>query len=190
MEGGLKAWEGILPRGFPEPLIAYFTPAGAPGEYIALAWLLEDGTAGFYGEIAKKFDETGLSGLFDRLAELEERHKEKLFELYGSISGSKAGADFPHGILSDDSKGWFIEGGITLEEALGWMEGKQVKDILELCIALETIAYDRYIVMARKVEDALSKEVFELLSQEERKHLGEMTEQIEKIPAGLLRAPE
>jgi rubrerythrin len=181
MEGGLKAWEGILPQGTPEPLIAFFTPAGSPVEYIALGWLLEDGMGKFYGEIAKKFDEAGLTGLFGQLAQIEEHHKAELVKLYGSISGGKARDDFPRGIIADYPEDRFIEGGILLKEALGWVEGKQAKDVFELCITLETVSYDRYLVMATKVEDALSKDVLKVLSQEERKHLRSMTEQFEKI---------
>ena len=44
MEGGIRAWKGLVAEGIPEAGMAYFSPATRPEEMIALAWLLEDGS--------------------------------------------------------------------------------------------------------------------------------------------------
>ena len=52
MEGGIKAWKGLVAEGAPESGMAYFSPATKPEELIALAWSLEDGSHKFYSELA------------------------------------------------------------------------------------------------------------------------------------------
>ena len=75
-----------------------------------------------------------------------------------------------------------MEGGIRVSEALGWTAGKDAADILDRSIALESNAYDLYIKMGRTVRDDQSKRVFNMLAEEEERHLDRMTSLIEKKP--------
>jgi rubrerythrin len=68
-----------------------------------------------------------------------------------------------------------MEGGAPLKETLGWAKGRTLEEILELAIAMEANALDRYIKMGRTVADERSREVFLALSLEEQKHLERMT---------------
>jgi rubrerythrin len=68
-----------------------------------------------------------------------------------------------------------MEGGMSVSEALKWSEGKELKDILELSISLESNSYDLYLKMERKVEGRNAKHVFETLSEEEKNHLERLT---------------
>ena len=68
-----------------------------------------------------------------------------------------------------------MEGGMLVSEAVGWSKGKALKDILELCISLETNSYDLYLKMERKVESRNAKQVFQTLSEEEKNHLERLT---------------
>ena len=182
MEGGLRAWEGILAQGFPEPLMSFLDNAKSPEEYVALAWILEDGMRRFYAQMADTFSTSEAAArLFDRLAGAEEHHKFELVGLYSSISGKEADSGFPYSLVSGSPKDGFLEGGVALEEALGWAEGKKIVDVIELCIALETTAYDRYLLMKYEVEDVDSKRVFDLLASEEKRHLKSMTEQFDTL---------
>ena len=176
------AWEGTLAEGFPGLIMAFFAPARSPEAYAALAWFLEDGMRKFYENLAGMLSETDAVNLFSQLALVEEHHKSELTKLYHWLSGEKANAGFPYGIVSEQSQDELLEGGISLKEALSWAIGKQTKEILELSIALETSAYDRYLAMKHNVEDIRSQQLFELLSQEEKRHLGRMTELLAKTP--------
>ena len=185
MQGGLRAWEGILAQGFPEPLMSFFAHVQSPEEYAALAWILEDGMKRFYSQMAGTFSASnGAARLFDQLAAAEEHHKSELVSLYASISGKEADSGFPYSLVSEPSRDGFLEGGVALEDALGWADGKEVIEGLELCIALETTAYDRYLLMEDQVEDAGSKRMFHLLSREEKRHVGSMTEQFDAMRKG------
>ena len=59
-------------------------------------------------------------------------------------------------------------------------KGKTLEEILELAIAMEANALDRYIKMGRAVTDERSREVFLALSREEQKHLERMTSLLDR----------
>jgi hypothetical protein len=91
--------------------------------------------------------------------------------LYTQFSGKEADAGFPWSVLSLEPEGDIMEGGIRVDEALKWVQGKELKDILELAIATETNSYDLYLRMERTIKDTRSKKVFGTLSKEEKAHL-------------------
>jgi len=68
-----------------------------------------------------------------------------------------------------------MEGGMLVSEALQWSKGKNLRDILELSMALESNSYDLYLKMERKVEGRKAKQVFRTLSEEEKNHLEQLT---------------
>jgi rubrerythrin len=162
--------------------MSFLDNAQSPEEYVALAWILEDGMKRFYGHIAANISTSkDAARLFGQLATAEEHHKSELVGLYTSISGKQADPGFPYTLISGSSGDEFLEGGVALKDALGWAQGKEIIDLLELCIALETTAYDRYLVMKYQVKDADSKRVFDLLAGEEKRHLTSMTEQFDAM---------
>jgi rubrerythrin len=73
-----------------------------------------------------------------------------------------------------------MEGAVRVADALQWAAERSAEDILDLSIALETNAYDRYMIMMEKAEDDKVKQVFKLLSIEEKQHLGLMAELLDK----------
>ena len=175
MEGGIRAWHGLVAEGIPEAGMAYFSPATRPEEMIALAWLLEDGSLKFYESLAKMMEEQEARGLFQNLKRSEENHKATLWKIYEEISGKAPTPEFPDTVISKEPKGDVMEGGILVNEALKWSKGKTLKDILELSMSLETNSYDLYLKMERKVEGRNAKQVFKTLSEEEKKHLEQLT---------------
>ena len=175
MEGGIRAWHGLVAEGIPEAGMAYFPPATRPEEMIALAWLLEDGSLKFYESLAKMMEEQEARGLFQNLKRSEENHKATLWKIYEEISGKAPAPEFPDTVISKEPKGDVMEGGMLLSEALEWSKGKPLKNILELSMSLETNSYDLYLKMERKVEGRNAKQVFKTLSEEEKDHLQRLT---------------
>jgi len=171
IEGGLEAWHGLVAEGPPDSGMAYFSPAAGPGELIALAWLLEDGSRKFYYALSELLDNKDATVLFRELTLAEEHHMSSLLTLYTQFSGKEPDAGFPWSVLSLEPEGDIMEGGIRVDEALQWVQGKEVKDILELAIANETNSYDLYLRMERTIEDTRSKKIFGTLSEEEKAHL-------------------
>jgi rubrerythrin len=175
MEGGIRAWKGLVAEGIPEAGVAYFSPATRIEEIIALAWLLEDGSRKFYESLAKMMEDQETKGLFENLKRSEENHKTTLWKMYEEISGKTPSHEFPDTVISKEPRGNVMEGGMLVSEALKWSEGKTSKEILELCISLETNSYDLYLKMERKVEGRNAKQVFRTLSEEEKNHLEQLT---------------
>jgi rubrerythrin len=155
--------------------MTYFSPAIRSEEMIALAWLLEDGSCRFYESLAKMMEDQEGKGLFQNLKRSEENHKTTLWKMFEEISGKPPGPEFPDTVISKESTGDVMEGGMLISEALKWSKEKTLKEILELSISLESNSYDLYLKMERKVGDFSAKRVFKALSEEEKKHLEQLT---------------
>ena len=175
MGGGIRAWEGLVAEGIPEAGMAYFSSAVRGEEMIALAWLLEDGSCKFYESLVEMMEDQEAKGLFQNLKRTEENHKTTLWKMFEELSGKPNTSEFPDKVISRESKGDVMEGGMLVSEALRWSKGKTLKDLLELSMSLETNSYDLYLKMERKVEARNAKQVFKTLSEEEKKHLEQLT---------------
>jgi len=175
MAGGIDAWNGLVASGAFEAGLAYFSRASRPEELISLSFALEEGNRVFYESISQDLKEEEAS-IFRSMGQAEERHKETLRELHARISGKGGDPAHPEGMEA----GGFLEGGASLKETLEWAKGKTVKEILELAIAMEANALDRYINMGGAVADERSREVFLALSREERKHLERMSSLLDR----------
>ncbi|MGE5254909.1 MAG: ferritin family protein [Planctomycetaceae bacterium] len=180
MEGGIHAWKGLRATGAPEAGMAYFEPGKSPEELIALAWMLEEGSRKFYGEMGKEERSPEAAALFRELAEDEEKHRSSLFKIYQKRVGKNSDPGFPRSLLSLESGVEYLEGGIVLKKALEWAQGKSPGDILEFSLSLEVNSVDLYIKMERRVEGQESKEVFRALSNQERNHLKRLAEALQK----------
>ena len=171
MEGGINAWHGGVAEGPPEAGMAYFSSAVSTEELIALSWMLEDGNRRFYSDVTDLLSDKEAIKLFGELATAEEHHKSSLLNTYLEITGKQEDTDFPASVMGEKPDKDVMEGGMKVSEALKWASGKELRDILELSISLETNAYDLYIKMARESGDDKSKKVFSALAEEERYHL-------------------
>jgi len=174
MQGGIRAWEGVVAEGPPEAGMAYFGDAAKPDELAMLAWMLEEGSRKFYLRLDEFIKDEEARHLFASLAKAEESHEKTLAELYKTYSGGSAVEE-----KLPAEKDEFMEGGIRVDEALLWARDKDVPAILEFAISLETNSYDLYIKMERKLEGD-AKKVFVLLADEEKKHLERLAALLER----------
>ena len=180
MEGGIHAWKGLRATGAPEAGMAYFDPAKKAEELIALAWMLEEGSCKFYAEMQKEARNPEAASLFRELSDDEEKHKSSLFKIYQRRAGKDSDPGFPRSLLSLESGVDYLEGGIVLKKALEWAQGKELREIFDFSISLEVNAIDLYIKMERKVGAKEAKEVFQVLSNQERNHLKRLTAALQK----------
>ena len=171
MQGGIRAWKGLIAEGAPESGIAYFSPATTAEELIALAWWLENGSRKFYSDLAAVIRDQEARNLFKDLTLAEEHHQTSLLKLYRELSGLTSESGFPGSVVPSEKEGDVMEGGIQLSEALQWAKGKSVKEILEFSLSSETNSYDLYVKMEHRIKDQRSAQVFHLLSGEEKQHL-------------------
>jgi rhodanese-related sulfurtransferase/rubrerythrin len=179
LAGGIRAWRGEVAEGSPQVVLDLFAAVSRPGEHVALAWWLEEGTRRFYAGIAEVVRDAAAAGLFRELVGAEERHKATLRALFEGVTGRPAAADFPRGVLLEVPAEALMEGGMRVEEALEWCRRRPVGAILELAVALETSAYDHYLLLGRELENADARRAFEVLADEERRHLRRLTAQLD-----------
>ena len=184
MEGGIKAWHGLVAEGPPEAGMAYFAAAARQEELIALAWYLEAGSRAFYAGLAGPAGDRDSADLYEQLGRAEEHHMEALRGLYLRVAGTQASADFPQAVLPQNPPDAVMEGGVEVAKALGWSRGKPPGDLLEYCIALETNSYDLYLRMRTAAEEQEARGVFDLLAEEEKRHLELLTARFERLMDG------
>lgn len=176
MEGGINAWNGVVAEGMPEQSLSFFAAARSAEEYIALAWLLEDGTNMFYRNVGEMPAGREASELFQELATAEEHHKTLLDDLNFRFSGKRIDPNSRRAAAFGLQAEHYIEGGLRLDEAIHRAQGRKTADILEMSITLEANAFDRYLFMKQEITDARVKEVFTVLSNEEKRHLERLSE--------------
>jgi rhodanese-related sulfurtransferase/rubrerythrin len=181
MQGGIRAWKGLVAEELPEVGKTWFLSAQGSDELIGLAWLLEDGMRSFYLEIAKGLDKSEEAQLFMELAGAELHHKNALQKLYQQQSGKEPGGNFPADVLSNKPNEKYLEGGVLLSEAFSWASKKEAREILEFAMSLEVGSYDRYLSLRDFFKDESSREVFGLLAAEEKAHLKRLTSLFEKL---------
>ena len=176
MEGGIRAWKGMVAHGPPEAGMAYFSPAANSDEIVGLAWSLEEGSKLFYQGAAEQFHtDKKAQEIFSWLVSAENSHEKHLLETYESLTGSKPDFDNLRAKFSDSLSGTTMEGGIAVKEALSWIKDNGVFESLELAMGLEVNAYDLYVKMSRAIDDKKAQQVFEKLAEEEQVHLEKLS---------------
>ena len=172
MEGGIRAWKGMVAHGLPEAGMAYFSPAVSAEEIVGLAWALEEGSKLFYQGVSEHFaDDPEAQKMFEWLVAAEKSHEKHLLETYEGLTGVQADFAKLRAKFSDSLSGTVMEGGIPVKDGLEWIKDKGVSESLELAMAMEVNAYDLYIKMSRAIEDKQAQQIFEKLSEEEQIHL-------------------
>jgi rubrerythrin len=170
MEGGINAWDGVVAVGPLRAGMAYFADKNKPEEIISIAWLLEEGARRFYKDIAEMFTALGAD---------EVLHKQVLMKLFRDLPEYETSSELPWSFTSEALDD-VMEGGMHIDEALKQAKGKNIVEILEYSIALETNAYDLYIKIERTIHEQVSKTVFKTLLNEEKTHLDRLITLLEK----------
>jgi sulfur-carrier protein adenylyltransferase/sulfurtransferase len=169
LQGGFAAWQGVAAAGHPEEHTASWRQGRSAPEQTALAWLLEKNTGRFYLAMAERLLDREAVALFRELASAEEGHQATLLALYEGLTGRPVPKGFPAGVLALETAE--MEGGVQLEAALAWAQGRSIRAILEYAMVLEANAFDRYLYLRRELIDENARRVFEILSDEEKRHL-------------------
>ena len=180
MQGGIRAWKGLVAEGAPESGMAYFSSATRAEELITLAWWLEGGSRQFYSDLAAVMRDQEAKNLFKDLTAAEENHQTSLLKLYQDLSGLTSESGFPGSVMSPEKEGDVMEGGIRVSEAIEWAKGKSAAEILEFSFSSEANSYDLYVKMEHQTKDQRSAQIFHLLSGQEKQHLERLNALFEK----------
>jgi sulfur-carrier protein adenylyltransferase/sulfurtransferase len=179
MSGGIGAWRGAVASGFPESGMQYFAPAASMGELVALARVLEEGAREFYARIADTITDRRAAALFADLVAGEAQHEAMLSSMYLESTGevAEAGAS---ALLGERAGERIMEGGMRVDEAVAWAEGRSTTEIAEFALSMEAVSYDRYQAMAESAGTPPARELFTRLAAEEKSHLTRLTAMFER----------
>jgi rubrerythrin len=181
MEGGIRAWHGMVATGTFEAGMAYFPPGADTREIVALAWAMEEGSRRFYrGAGERRQADPEAVELFRQLAEAEDGHKRHLLASYEHLAGRAADPASWAQARGAAGDGAIMEGGLPVEAALGWLAGRDLVDVLDLAMGLEINAYDLYIKIGRRVEEENARRIFAGLAKEEQQHLARLGQLLDR----------
>lgn len=169
LAGGIKAWQGLTASGPEEMGMALLSGDETPAEAIKLAYGIEVGLGEFYRKMAESGKDSQLSDLLLKLANIEEKHKLKLLELFNAIDQ----ASIEKEVFEKDIESSVMEGGFTTQEFIEQYRPvmQTVADVISIAMMLETQALDLYMRYADKSKEEKAGEVFLILAEEEKGHL-------------------
>ncbi len=138
-------------------------------EIIALSYGLEDGLQKFYAAAADLVTDPEVAKIIGKLADIEVRHKERLFELYHAVESEPQNREaFEAAIDSEMMEGGFNPDSL-LEQNLPTF--KSPANVLNFAMMLEAQAMDLYLRYADKCQDQKVKDILFKLADEEKAHL-------------------
>ncbi len=151
----------------------------SPQDIIYLAYGLEEGLRKFYAAAAKLAVAEEMVSVLSKLAEIEVRHKQKLFDLYQSISpGATTLASFESTVNSE-----LMEGGLDpdrlLEQSMPTF--KTASDVLNFAMMLEAQGMDLYLRYAENSQIPEVREILFTMADDEKAHLKSLGNFFEKI---------
>ena len=150
-----------------------------PQDIICLAYGLEEGLRKFYAASTKMAIEAEVIKVLSKLAEIEVRHKQKLFDLYKTIdSADTAIENFEDTVSSELMEGGFDPDKL-LEESTGTF--KNASEVLNFAMMLEAQGMDLYMRYAEKSQDPRVKEVLFTMADDEKAHLNSLGNLLENI---------
>ncbi len=150
-------------------------------EILITAYSLEEGLQDFYLDMMQKVNSPHVIQLFRKLADIEDVHKDKLFDEYVRLTGESDRGAFETMLRKDA-----IEGGMTTEEFVDRFKPDFEKpdEVISLAMAIEAQALDLYTRAGRATQDMENKKMLERISQEEKYHLEQLGSLLDNIMEG------
>ncbi len=180
LSGGFKSWQGESAVGAEEMGLELFSGDESPQQTITVAYSLEDGLRDFYLSMIAKVENEKVKNLFSKLAEIEVNHKKRLFDEYQAISDEAITLEaFEKNLVKD-----VAEGGMSTDEYVKFFQPsdwESESEIVGLAMSIEAQALDLYTRAADRSENAQSREVLTQIANEERTHLAELGDLMERI---------
>ncbi len=178
LQGGIKAWNGLVAEGPVELNMDMITGDETPPQIIKLAYAMEQSLGEFYNIAKTKTDNYSVVNLLDKLASIEEKHKQYLLELYNEIETVPMTME----AFDGQAAGQIMEGGFRINEFMEHNEKflSEEESLLDLSMMLETQALDLYLRFADKAENEHAQRVLHKIGDEEKQHLialGKLREQ-------------
>lgn len=108
---------------------------------------------------------------------------ETLRTVYEALTMEKPPAAFPKDLLMAELPEDLMEGGYRWGSCLALIDDSDGSRACEIAMAVEVNAYDHYLYLQRQVADENCQRVFEVLAEEERRHLLTLSRKLDSLVA-------
>jgi len=179
LRGGILTWTGSGVTGDPAQRMPFVDPDLPPLSQLGVAWLLERATQEFYEELIARRNVAPGSCLPD-LASAEIGHQRLLEALAGQLAGGPL-EGFPESVVPGGPPEGVLEGGVDAREAIAWAVDAAELEILELAVACETMAFDRYATVAVGLPEGEVRRTLLQLADEERRHAARLLDELCRV---------
>jgi rubrerythrin len=169
LKGGIAAWQGHSAAGPSEMGMILLKGNETPQEIIYLAYGLEEGLRKFYSRSSNLAIDSAVVGILAKLAAIEVKHKQRLFDLYLTIDANPLAVE----AFENNISAVFMEGGFDPDRLMeqSMSEFKTAAGVLDFAMMLEAQAMDLYMRYAEKSGDPAVKDIFFKMADEEKAHL-------------------
>jgi rubrerythrin len=147
-------------------------------ETLVAAYSLEAGLRDFYLSMIEKVRQDDIKHLFQKLAEIELVHQDRIFNEYLRVSKKQVSRE----AFENDLVIKAVEGGMTTDEYVRMYkpDWESAVDIISLAMSIEAQALDLYTRASERTEDPQSKEALKKIAEEERMHLEQLGKLMDK----------
>lgn len=185
MSGGFKAWNGQAAFGAEEAGVDIFAELDSAEMILATAYSLEEGLRDFYLRMLERVSDEKVKSVFRLLADIEIKHKDRLFAEYTRITGKDDRGDFECRFVTP-----LMEGGMTTEEYMERFKPdfESPVDVISLAMSIEAQALDLYIRSAAWTQSDDNRAILEQIASEEKAHLERLGQLMDELVGGGSRA--
>jgi len=172
LSGGIKAWNSQKAVGPEDQGLSLFSGRESPEETLLTAYSLEEGLREFYLSMAGRVKADNARRLFAKLATIEVKHQDRIFNEYRRLSGAAVSREeFARNVVAPA-----MEGGLTTQDYLErYQPDLEVpEEVISLAMAIEAQALDLYQRAADRAGAGESGAVLSQIANEERAHLEQL----------------
>lgn len=181
LSGGFKAWTGQTAYGPEEEGVDLFAELDSAEQILATAYSLEDGLRDFYLRMQERAYDEKIKSVFRLLADIEIKHKDRLFEEYTRLTGKDDRGAFECSFVTP-----LMEGGMTTQEYLERFKPDMDSpvDVVSMAMSIEAQALDLYMRAAAWTTDDENRAILEQIAGEEKTHLARLGQLLDGMLAG------
>jgi len=171
LSGGFKAWNGQTAFGAEEAGVDLFTELESAEQILATAYSLEDGLRDFYLRMQEQVHDEKIKSVFRFLAEIEIKHKDRLFDEYTRLTGKDDRGAFECAFVIP-----LMEGGLTTQEYMDRFKPdvNSPVDVISLAMSIEAQALDLYMRASVWTQNDEHRAILEQIASEEKTHLARL----------------
>jgi sulfur-carrier protein adenylyltransferase/sulfurtransferase len=179
VSGGIKAWQSKTAVG-PQTLgMDLFEGRESARDFLVTAYSLEQGLEQFYLDMADKAQNEVVKDLFEKLAAIEVKHKDQVFDRYQNMVDPSISREGFESMITVAA----LEGGLTTEQYLD-LFGPDLSvetEVVSMAMSIEAQALDLYQRVAGQVTDPDARAVVLQIAREENQHLARLGKMMESL---------